>query len=262
MGGYETAEPAAGLEERVAQQHAGGVDQADDVAGVGIVDGLPVGAERGGGVLGGHVAACARVGDRHAALEVPGADAGERDAVAVRRIHVGLHLEDECAERRFQRTRCPVAVDTGGRRGSELDHRVEQGAHTEVGERRADEQRCGLAGQEGWQVEIGADGVEQADLVHRGPPHPAGTGVGGGEGGLDVGLDLERLRGTASRAGVGRVALGTTVDEPAELVAAAHRPRDGCGPQRDLLLDLVEQLERVATGPVVLVEERDDRQVA
>ena len=50
--------------------------------------------------------------------------------------------------------------------------------------------------------------------------------------------------------------------DAAELVAAAHRPGDRCGAQLDLRLDLVEQFERLAAGPVVLVEERDHRQVA
>ena len=49
--------------------------------------------------------------------------------------------------------------------GREVDDRVEQHAHAEVGERRAEEHRRRLAGEERLQVEVGADRVEQVELV-------------------------------------------------------------------------------------------------
>ena len=99
----ERATGVAGVEQRVAELQAGGVDEADDVAGEGLLDRLALGAERGGGVLGGELAAGAVVRDAHAPLEAARADAGEGDAVAVRRVHVGLHLEHERRERAVER---------------------------------------------------------------------------------------------------------------------------------------------------------------
>ena len=130
--------------ERVADAHVGGVDQADDVAGERLVDGLALLAEHRVGVLGGERLAGAAVGDDHAALEAPGADPDEGDAVAVGRVHVGLHLEHE-RRRTARRAARGSPVDVGrGRRatGARSTTRVEQQAHAEVGERRAEEHRA------------------------------------------------------------------------------------------------------------------------
>ena len=91
--------------EGVADAERGGVDQADDVAGVGDVDALPLAAEHVLGVLGRERPAGAGVGDDHAALEDARADADEGQPVAVRGVHAGLHLEHEGAERVGQRAR-------------------------------------------------------------------------------------------------------------------------------------------------------------
>src|SRR3546814_7533549 len=52
------------------------------------------------------------------------------------------------------------------------------------------------------------------------------------------------------------------VDDTPEVAGDADRPRDGRGHDQQLRLDLVEQLERVATGAVPLVDEGHQRQVA
>ena len=71
----------------------------------------------------------------------PRADAHERDAVAVRGVHVGLHLEHERRERRVEVAGLAVHVVARRRRRREVDDGVEQQAHAEVGERRAEEHR-------------------------------------------------------------------------------------------------------------------------
>ena len=85
----------------------------------------------------------------HAALEVARGDAHEGDAVAVRRVHVGLDLEDHAAELRLvglhRALRSPRAV---ARRRRQVDQRVEHLAHAEVVDRRAEEHRR-LAGRRG-----------------------------------------------------------------------------------------------------------------
>ena len=88
--------------QRVADPHVGGVDQADDVAGPRLLDRLPLLAEHRVGVLGGERLAGRPVGDDHPPLEPARAHPQERDAVAVRPVHVRLHLEHEARERRVE----------------------------------------------------------------------------------------------------------------------------------------------------------------
>jgi len=57
-------------------------------------------------------------------------------------------------------------------------------------------------------------------------------------------------------------AAGFYVDGADEIAAAADRPRHRCGIEREGLLDLVEQLERVAAFTIHLVDESDDRNIA
>ena len=84
--------------DRVAELQAGGVDEADDVAGVGLLDRLAVGAERRRRVLRRQLPSGAIARHRHAPLEAARADAGEGQPVAVRRVHVRLDLEHERRE--------------------------------------------------------------------------------------------------------------------------------------------------------------------
>ena len=78
-----------------------------------------------------------------------------------------------------------VDVDARRRRRGEVDDGVEDHPHAEVGQRRADEHRRRVAGEERRQVDVGADGVEQPDLVLGGLPRRALLG-GGDVGGHDL----------------------------------------------------------------------------
>ena len=188
--------------------NAGGVDEADDVAGERLVDRLAVGPNAVVAYLVANGPAGALAGHDHAPLEAAGADAGEGDAVAVRRVHVGLDLEHERRERRVERARLAVDRRAAATARGEVDDGVEQHAHAEVGQRRPDEHRRRLAGEERRQVDVGADRVEQVALVERGlstpscPPPPP----------RDV--DVDRLLGAADRAAGG-------AGEPGELAGAA-----------------------------------------
>ena len=72
--------------------------------------------------------------------------------------------------------------------------------------------------------------------------------AGDGEGGLVRVEPAHEVLGEVERAG--------------EVLAAADRPGDGRGVERQRLLDLVEEVERVAALAVHLVDEGDDRDVA
>ena len=85
----------------------------------------------------------------HAALEAARADAHERDAVAVLRIHVRLDLEHEAGERRLGRlddARASPSRGCGG--GASSTQRLQDLLHAEVVDRRAEEHRRLLAGEE------------------------------------------------------------------------------------------------------------------
>jgi hypothetical protein len=111
--------------QRITNSHIGGVHEPDDVAGKGLVDRLTFLAEHGVGVLGGKWLAGGSVGDHHAPLEPSAAHPYERDAIAMSRIHVCLHLEDEAAERRVEVARPSFRVGPRSGRRRQVDHTVE-----------------------------------------------------------------------------------------------------------------------------------------
>ena len=90
-------------EQRVAHAHVAADHHAHDVPGERLVEHGPVLAEHLVREAQGQAAPGARVVDPHPALEASGADADERHAVAVARVHVGLDLERERRERRVDR---------------------------------------------------------------------------------------------------------------------------------------------------------------
>ena len=136
-----------------------------------------------------------------------------------------------------------VVVDPRRRRRGEVDDGVEDHAHPEVGQRRADEHRRRVAGEERRQVDVGADGVEQADLVGRRLPGGALLGRG----------DVGAARSPPGRATPrGRCACSGCSSPVRRSITPRRSPAMPTGhvagrrAQPDLVLDLVEQLERFA----------------
>ena len=128
--------------ERVADRELPGVDQADDVAGVGLVDRLAVAAEEAVGARRRGSACPARLfDDRHVLGEPARADAHERDAVAMARIHVRLDLEHEAGEALVGRLDDAGVAGARLRRRRELDQRAQERLEAEVGQRAAEEHR-------------------------------------------------------------------------------------------------------------------------
>jgi hypothetical protein len=70
---------------------------------------------------------------------------------------------------------------------------------------------------------------------------------------------LRGPRGAPGRAGVLHELARTPVQHAAEVTGLADRPGQGRGPELDLLLDQVHQLEGGETGAVPLVDHRDHR---
>ena len=141
----------------------------------------------------------------------------------------------------------PGVSSRGLRRRRQVDDRVEQQADAEVGERRPEEHRRHLALPEAVVVEpVGV--VEQLELVGgrastRRPPRRRPRSR--------VEHLLAGLGGAAGGAGEAHVAVVAPVDDAAEVAGDADRPGDRRRHDRQLRLDLVEQLERLAAraGP-------------
>ena len=89
------------LGQRVAELQHAVVGDADDVAGEGLVEQFAALAQERDHGIGPQLLAAARHLQPHAALEVAAGHAHEGDAVAVRRVHVGLDLEDDAGELRL-----------------------------------------------------------------------------------------------------------------------------------------------------------------
>ena len=92
------AELFAGHRDRVADGEDAGVEHADDVARVGLVDDLALGGHHRLRLGKAHLAAGLDVEILGVALELARADAHEGKAVAVGLVHIGLDLEDESRE--------------------------------------------------------------------------------------------------------------------------------------------------------------------
>jgi hypothetical protein len=245
--------------ERVAHPHVGGVDQRHDVARERLVDRLALLTEQRVRVLGGERPPGRLVGHDHAPLEPARTDPHERHPVAVRRVHVRLHLEHERRERVVELAGRPVHVEPGHRRRRQLDDAVEQRADPEVGERRTDEHRRLHAGQEQIGVDRTSHALEERHLVPCGPPRfTAGPASG------VLGIDdlLDRSGGPVRSAPVAQEATGPPVDQAPEVTGDADRPGHRHRLDVEPCLDLVEELQPVAPRPVPLVEEREQGHVA
>ena len=195
--------------------------------------------------------------DLHPADELARAQPHERDAVAVVRVHVGLHLENESRHVRFRSRHQALVGRLRARRRRHGAERIEQIADAKVLERAAEEHRRQMALAERRHVEALARFAHQIELALDG---------GGVEVGIERGdlgyrhFELAAARRCRRRAD-GRLPVSTSI------VPTKSRPRPigqviGAAVERERLLDLVQQVERVAALAVHLVDEGDDRNIA
>ena len=122
------------------------------------------------------------------------------------------------------RGRAPSASARGSAAGTRSTTASSSMPHAEVGERRAEERRAWTAApEEQLDVEVGADLVEQLDLVEGGVPRLALLGRG------PLGVDdlLGGLGGAAGGPGEADEPPVAAVDDAAEVAGDADRPGDG-----------------------------------
>jgi hypothetical protein len=196
----------------------------------------------------------------HALRVAAGADAHERDAVAMARIHVGLDLEDEAAQLLLERVDLAGGGVARQRRRRVLHERPEQLRDAEIVDGRAEEDGCLPPGQVLGVRERVRGAADQFDFV----PECVGTVTEElrGRGALQ---SIDRLVGARPALLTGLVGVDAVLEQVVDALQLAPHP-DGPGDRRatDLqhLLYFVEQVERLAALAVELVDERHDRRVA
>ena len=193
-------------EEAVAHPERGGVDEAHHVAGEGFVDDLAFPAEDLLGIFGGEGLAGPALGHHHAAFEDAGTDPDEGDVVAVCLVHAGLDLEDEPGEGRLDGPRGALDVGPRGGRRGEVHEGVEDLLHAEVQGGGAEEDRRGLAGVEGVDVELEVGLDDQSGFIDGVGPVVALAGRGL--------LRGEVLGDYVPSIGLGSVAVSRSISHP------------------------------------------------
>src|SRR6185437_15701795 len=129
------------LGQRVADPERAVIGNAENIAGPRLLGEIALARQEEHRVLHAHEPAAARVLQLHAAAEAAGAEPQEGDAVAVLRVDIGLHLEDESRDLALawlDRTR-QRRLRT--RRRRQLGNAAQQLAHAEIVERAAEEHR-------------------------------------------------------------------------------------------------------------------------
>ncbi len=173
------------------------------------------------------------------------------------RVHIRLDLENECGHARLGGRHDPLVRRLRPRRRRHGGERVEQIADAEILERAAEEDRRHVALGKSLRVEPLAGmaheikfpaecrrvepGVQGGDFGDRHFAQPAGS----------AGIAVEQAH-----------AAGLHVDCADEIATASDRPGDRRGIERQCLLDLVDEFERIAAFAIHLVDESDDRNVA
>lgn len=244
--------------QRVARAQRRRVGKSDDVTGPGAVQGGALLTEHRLGVLGDERLAGGRVGQHVTTFERAGTHPGVGDAVAVRGVHPGLHLEHESAERGFDRTNVAVGVALGARRRRQPDQIVQQLVDAEVQCRRGEQHRRGLAPQERLLVVIAAVGGEQFAFLDRVDP----VDPGGLLGPVRRDVLLGGRGGPARGAGEADEVAGAAIQHALEVAGDTHRPGQRRRFEADALGDLVEQFQRVTARSVPFVDHGQDRDAA
>ena len=105
--------------------------------------------------------------DGHALGEHARADAHEGQTVAVRRVHVGLNLEDETGEIRVVRRHRPHVALVRCGRGGVFEEAGQERLDAEVGDGRTEEHRRQLALAHKIQIEGIARDIQQLDFIRQ-----------------------------------------------------------------------------------------------
>ena len=173
------------------------------------------------------------------------------------RVHIRLDLEHEAGKERSVGLDQAVGGPARQRRRRQRQKAVEERLNAEVGQCAAEEHRRERAGAKALEVEAGARSQQERDLVEQLLVRMAADRMAQG-GIVDVAhlhCRLVRRRFAALEA---QQAVRFAVVHALELRAGADRPVERTARHAEHALDLVEQVERLASMPVELVDERHD----
>src|SRR5262249_3143985 len=131
--------------ERVSDAQRAVIGNAEDVAGPRLLSEVPLARQEEHRILDAHEPGAARMPQLHATAEAAGAKAQEGDAVAMLRIDIGLHLEDEGRDLLVLGHDRPRQRRLRPRRRGEIADPLNELAHAEIVERAAEEDRRQMA---------------------------------------------------------------------------------------------------------------------
>ena len=246
--------------QRVAELQHAVVGNADDVACKGLVQQLAPLRQEAHHRVGAQVLAAAHHPQLHAAFEVTAGQAHKGDAVAVRRVHVGLDLEHHAGEFGLLGLNHPLDGWALARGRRQVHQCVQHLAHTEVVDGRAEQHRRLFAVEKLRFVKGGRGACHQLQLVTRL---------------LELGAEARQALGVVQPGQHVFVApapvfpsrkhphlVGAAVVHAAEGLAHADRPGERHHRHAQLALDLVHQVQRGLHLAVHLVDESEDGRVA
>ena len=191
----------------------------------------------------------------HSAGQHAGANPNEGNAIPVIRVHIGLDLEHKpCHRLLVGGDRAGIGV-MAARRRCHLGQSVDQVADAEIPQRGAEEYRRQMAFQKGRAIERTAGLHGERQLPTRNIALVLGQQ--GHDPGILRAVDLQGLLvGINPPDAVGPQIIGAR-----KAPAAADGPCDRCGIEGEGLLDLVQQVERIAGFAVHLVNECHNRDI-
>ena len=248
--------------QRIPDREDARVEQADDVAGVGLGHNRAVVGHqaRAGRKL--DVFALLHMERLHAALKLARADSQKRDAVAVVLVHVGLDFEDKAGKILARRRHglSGVGVGAGQRRRGQPQELFQERLNAKVGQRRPEEHRRELAAVDGRKVKFLGCAVKQLNVLSQfcvvvGPDQSVERRVA--ELGCNLVHHLDAVR--AAVALKREYAAGVTVKHALEPFAAADRPVHRVGLDAEDFLNVLHQFKRVAGFAVHFIDKGKDR---
>ncbi len=196
----------------------------------------------------------------HAFFVFAGADAHERDTVAVLGVHVRLDLEHEAGELLFHRFHGTFVGHPWQRARGPVHHGVEHMVDAEVAQGGPEEHWGQLAVEEFLLVEFMAGALHQLQLIDEAVVLV--TQVGAGFVGVEFFDDLGFGAFMPVAGGVDDDVIVGQVVHAFEVAVATNRPGDRRGLDLQYGFDFVEQLDRVADIAVEFVDKADDGRIA
>ena len=236
-----------------------GVEHADDIARIGLIDDLTLGGHELLRLRQAHFLAGLHVVIFRVALELARADAHEGQPVTVGLVHVRLDLEDEGGKIGAERIdHAAVGLARQGARGH-AQELLQEGLDAEVRQRGAEEHGGQAARADLLEVKFAAR-AEQLHVVDELLVAALADEV------RDlrvIEVDFHLVRPVlAGDAGEEDQLARAAVVHALELPAGAHGPVAGVGLDAELVFQLIEQLEGIARLAVHLVDKRKNRDMA